>query len=100
MGPSGPGSRSYYYIGIIDVLQRYNMAKKLEHMAKVGVAAADCRAITDNAALISHMTVSLPGLQVWLKCQDPHGISCVPPDEYLNRFIREIKAIITIEDGQ
>ena len=50
-------STAYYFVGIIDMLQLYNMQKKLEHMLKTR-----------------------------LRCDDPHGISAVPPPEYALRF--------------
>jgi len=33
-------------------------------------------------------------IKVWIKDQDPHGISAVEPNEYLIRFNRAIKTII------
>lgn len=57
----GPG---FYCFGIIDVLQDYNWAKKLEHFAKV-----------------------------YLLCKDKYGISCVNPSLYRNRFLAKMADI-------
>lgn len=46
-----------YVLGIIDILQSYNMSKSLEHITKI-----------------------------YVRCKDPHGISAVAPDEYWHRF--------------
>mmetsp|Transcript_13491 Transcript_13491/g.31945 ORF Transcript_13491/g.31945 Transcript_13491/m.31945 type:complete len:268 (+) Transcript_13491:114-917(+) len=54
----GPG---YYFFGIIDILQQWNMAKKLERFAKV-----------------------------FLKCQPADGISACEPVLYCDRFERHV----------
>ena len=50
---------SIYYVGIIDVLQRYDFSKKMEHFFKANV-----------------------------RCMDAHGISAVSVQEYATRFLQ------------
>jgi len=57
----GPGR---YFFGIIDILQEYNLQKKLERCAKV-----------------------------YMKCSDSRGISSVPPKKYAQRFKKAMKEI-------
>jgi len=57
----GPG---IYYIGIIDMLQKWNYNKKLERYVKV-----------------------------YVRFKDPNGISCVEPIYYRKRFLRRIKSM-------
>ena len=54
----GPG---IYYLGIIDMLQKWNTMKRLEHYSKV-----------------------------YLRFKDAHGISCVEPQFYRKRFLRQM----------
>ena len=53
-----------YYFGIVDILQQYNLHKKLEHHWKTKVA-----------------------------CKDRHGISCVNEREYGERFLNFMEEI-------
>lgn len=55
---------SIYYMGLIDILQRYNLTKKLEHCVKA-----------------------------YVLCLDAHGISAVSVNEYAERFIRAMDRI-------
>ena len=57
----GPG---VYYMAIIDMLQEWNISKKLERIAKK-----------------------------YFKCKDGKGISCIEPIRYQSRFVDEIKQI-------
>ena len=57
----GPGT---YYIGIIDMLQEWNMEKKMEKCAKV-----------------------------YLRCKSRAGISCVEPVFYRKRFLKKMTKI-------
>ena len=50
-----------YHLGIIDMLQRWTLRKRFEHMAKT-----------------------------YLRCTDAHGISAVPPAEYAKRFTERV----------
>lgn len=54
----GPG---LYYLGIIDYLQKYTFAKKLERFWKV-----------------------------WIRCLDEQGISDVNPNRYKDRLIEKV----------
>lgn len=54
-----------YYLGIVDVLQLYNLNKKLEHFFKTKIT-----------------------------CKDKYGISAVDPQTYGTRFIEAMKRII------
>ena len=49
---------SIYYIGIIDILQRYDFSKKMEHFFKAN-----------------------------MRCMDAHGISAVNVQDYASRFL-------------
>lgn len=60
-GGAGQGGRIVYFGGIIDVLQRYTLTKRLENLGKR-----------------------------MLLCKDGHGISAVEPDEYALRFLRSM----------
>ena len=53
-----------YYFGIVDILQQYNVRKKLEHFWKTRITQLD-----------------------------PHGISAVEPREYRQRFLRFISKV-------
>ena len=53
-----------YYFGIVDILQQYNVRKKLEHFWKTSITRLD-----------------------------PHGISAVEPNEYRQRFLRFISTV-------
>ena len=57
----GPG---FYYIGIIDMLQKWNFKKKVERFIKI-----------------------------YFRCKDGKGISCMEPNEYRIRFLRKMKRI-------
>jgi hypothetical protein len=61
----GPG---IYYVGIIDILQQWNLAKKLERI-----------------------------LKGYILRKDPNGISCVPPEQYQKRFMNKMHEI-TVSD--
>jgi len=61
----GPG---IYYVGIIDILQQWNLTKKLERI-----------------------------LKGYIFRKDPKGISCVPPDQYQKRFMNKMHEI-TVSD--
>ena len=60
----GPG---IYYVGIIDILQEYNLDKKLERFAKVT-----------------------------FQCKSANGISCIPPIPYAERFVKKMKDIVSV----
>jgi len=51
-----------FIIGIIDILQSYNFSKKGEHF-----------------------------LKVYGRCKNPHGLSCVPPNQYQERFMKRMR---------
>ncbi|KJE91970.1 hypothetical protein CAOG_08653 [Capsaspora owczarzaki ATCC 30864] len=51
-----------YFGGVIDMLQQYDLSKKLEHFAKTKIT-----------------------------CKDAHGISAVEPHEYRDRFVRAME---------
>merc|ERR1740123_1132528 len=57
----GPGT---YYIGIIDMLQKWNTQKKMEKY-----------------------------LKVYLRCRNEAGISCVEPVFYRKRFLKKMSKI-------
>merc|ERR1712233_213130 len=57
----GPGR---YVIGVIDMLQKYNLSKKSERCIKA-----------------------------FCLCKDKNGISCVPPKEYRERFLEKMTEI-------
>jgi len=52
-------------MGIIDILQKYDISKKLERFAKI-----------------------------YLQCKDKEGISVVNPNKYAERFLRRISGIL------
>ena len=58
------GQISIFYCGIIDMLQLYNVSKKGEHL-----------------------------LKSWVLRKDEKGISAVPPDEYMDRFMEKMNAM-------
>jgi len=55
----------YYSIGIIDILQEWNFSKRLERFAKI-----------------------------YLKGQDPEGISCIEPVSYRERYLVKMRDIL------
>ena len=57
----GPG---FYIFGIIDILQEYNVEKKIERFFKV-----------------------------FVKCVDGYGISCIEPSMYRKRFLAKMLQI-------
>jgi hypothetical protein len=59
-----PNSTAFYYFGIIDILQLYNLQKKVEHHFKSKVL-----------------------------CMDAHGISAVNSQEFAARFLERIKEL-------
>eukprot|EP00002_Diphylleia_rotans_P008700 TRINITY_DN18718_c0_g1_i1.p1 TRINITY_DN18718_c0_g1~~TRINITY_DN18718_c0_g1_i1.p1 ORF type:complete len:924 (+),score=159.10 TRINITY_DN18718_c0_g1_i1:90-2861(+) len=69
--PHGPSEMDLltdrcYHLGIIDLLQEYNLNKKGERWIKVN-----------------------------LKRKDPHGISCIAPDEYALRFRKMVGKVFS-----
>jgi|TARA_B100001250_G_scaffold2958_1_gene2536 1-phosphatidylinositol-4-phosphate 5-kinase len=62
---SGRGQRELYYLGIIDILQKYNVRKHLE---------------TD-------LNILTRGLKHYKEC------SCVSPNEYRDRFLKFLRRI-------
>ena len=66
--PPGDGAEpEIYFIGVIDVLTAWSPAKSMENLAKK----------------VIHPTERVPGTAF-------SGISCVPPDEYADRFERAL----------
>lgn len=57
-----------YYFGVIDILQTWSLSKKFERFVKV-----------------------------YLFGQDPNGVSCVPPEEFKERYQRKITRVIEHE---
>lgn len=58
------------YIGIIDILTPWSVRKRLEYW-----------------------------MHVYLQCLDRHGISCVDPTSYANRFQRNVVDVLTMGEG-
>eukprot|EP01119_Soliformovum_irregulare_P017061 TRINITY_DN501_c4_g1_i1.p2 TRINITY_DN501_c4_g1~~TRINITY_DN501_c4_g1_i1.p2 ORF type:complete len:348 (-),score=136.89 TRINITY_DN501_c4_g1_i1:21-1064(-) len=57
----------FYFIGMIDILQRWDLIKKAERAAKI-----------------------------YFLQEDPEGLSCQPVDIYRNRFVSKVRGIIEV----
>ena len=65
--PADGAEPEIYFIGVIDILTAWSPAKSMENLAKK----------------VIHPTERVPGTAF-------SGISCVPPDEYADRFERAL----------
>jgi len=61
---SAENKSDQYIMGIIDILQDYNITKKAELI-----------------------------LKVYGKCKDGEGLSAVPPEQYRTRFVNRMKKL-------
>ncbi|KNC46102.1 uncharacterized protein AMSG_00219 [Thecamonas trahens ATCC 50062] len=92
--PSDPrplDEREVYFVGVIDIMQEYNLIKKLEHAYKVKSAKRSTKAgrLTLEKAVLSSDLVFTP------ETTDETAMSAIEPHAYRTRFMDFMRAIIT-----